>query len=171
MDIPASLKARLQPLRLISFDVDGVLTDGRITYTDDGSETKSFHVRDGSALKLLINSGFDLAILTGRSSPMVERRARELGIRHIHQGLDDKVPALLALASRLGLTRDNLAHVGDDLPDLPLFDHVGCAISVMNGHSAVQARAHYVTRTPGGEGAVSEIAELFLRARDEWPYA
>lgn len=171
MDIPASLKARLRSLKLICFDVDGVLTDGRITYTDDGSETKSFHVRDGSALKLLMNAGIDLAILTGRNSPMVERRARELGIRHIYQGLDDKVPALLALAERLGLNRIDLAHVGDDLPDLPLFEQVGCAISVANGHSAVRARAHYVTRIPGGDGAVSEIAELVLRARDAWPYA
>lgn len=170
MDIPVSLKTRLQSLKLICFDVDGVLTDGRITYTDDGSETKSFHVRDGYALKLLMNSGLDVAILTGRNSRMVERRARELGIRHIYQGLEDKVPALLSLAGRLGLTRDNLAHVGDDLPDLPLFDHVGCAISVVNGHGAVVARAHYVTRIPGGDGAVSEIAELVLRARDEWPY-
>ena len=101
---------------------------------------------------------------------MVERRGRELGIRHIQQGLDDKVPALLALADQLGLSRNNLAHVGDDLPDLPLFDQVGCAFSVPNGHPVVQRKANYVTRIAGGEGVAREIAELMLRARGEWPY-
>ncbi len=165
-----SLIDRARTLELISFDVDGVLTDGRILYTDDGREMKAFHVQDGAAIKLLMAHGIEVALLTGRSSPMVERRALELGIRHLYQGLAEKAPALEALTRELGIPLAHVAHVGDDLPDLELFDRVGLSFSVPNGHPAVTARAHHVTGLPGGEGVAREIAELVLRARGAWPY-
>ncbi len=157
-------------LELISFDVDGVLTDGRIIYTSDGEELKAFNVQDGSALKLLMSHGIEVAILTGRNSPMVARRAEELGIRHLEQGLNDKGPALQSLCERLGIPLTRTAHVGDDLADLVLFELVGFSISVPNGHPGVKARADHVTEARGGEGVARELAELILRARDAWPY-
>lgn len=157
-------------LKLICFDVDGVLTDGRITYSDDGRELKSFNVQDGAALKLLRASGIEVAILTGRESVMVSRRAAELGIEHLYQGLDDKAPALRALGERLDLSLEDAAHVGDDLADLPLFELCGLAISVPNGHPAVIARADHVTECPGGAGVARELAERILKARGTWPY-
>lgn len=164
-------RAALRRLQLISFDVDGVLTDGRITYSDDGRELKSFNVQDGAALKLLMAHGVQVAILTGRDSSMVSRRARELGIVHVHQGLADKVPAFETLISGLGIPTANTAHVGDDLADIALFERAGLAIAVPNAHPAARDRADLVTATAGGEGVARELAEAVLRARDEWPYA
>jgi len=157
-------------LRLISFDVDGVLTDGRIIYTDDGHELKAFNVQDGAAIKLLQARGIEVAFLTGRSSAIVERRAAELGVTQLHQGLASKRPALESLGRDLGIDLAAMAHVGDDLPDLELFAMVGLAISVPNGHPAVIVRADYVTRARGGEGVARELAELILKAREDWPY-
>lgn len=157
-------------LELISFDVDGVLTDGRIIYTDDGHELKAFNVQDGYALKLLMSQGIEVAILTGRNSPMVTRRAEELGIQHLEQGLADKGPALKSLCQRLDIPLTHTAHVGDDLPDLVLFQLVGLSVSVPNGHPSVLAQADHVTEVCGGEGVARELAELILRARNAWPY-
>jgi len=170
MNIPAEILTAAGQIRLISFDVDGVLTDGRIIYTDDGREIKSFNVQDGSALKMLAASGIEIAILTGRRSPMVERRAAELGIHHLEQGLADKAPAFMSLCDRLDIPPEQTAHVGDDLPDLALFELAGLGISVPNGHPVVMAKADYVTATSGGQGVARELAELFLRARNDWPY-
>ena len=169
-NLPPRLLDLAANIELVSFDVDGVLTDGRIVYTDDGREIKAFHVQDGASIKLLMASGIRIALLTGRSSPAVERRAAELGIGHLYQGLNDKVPALEAVTRDLSLSPSQVAHVGDDLPDLPLFEHVGLAISVPNGHPEVRRRADYVTTLRGGEGVAREVAELLLRARGRWPY-
>lgn len=170
MKITERFNERARALELLSLDVDGVLTDGRLIYTDDGRELKAFNVQDGASMKLLLERGIQIAILTGRSSPMVERRARELGIPHLFQGLEHKAPVLERLAAQLHIPLEHMAHVGDDLPDLALFDLVGLTISVPNGHPAVRARADYVTTTPGGEGVARELAELILRARADWPY-
>ncbi len=164
------LRAAAGRIRLLSFDVDGVLTDGRIIYSDDGRELKAFNVQDGSAIKMLAAEGIEIAILTGRDSPMVARRAGELGIRHLAQGLDDKGPAFQSLCEQLGIPLEATAHVGDDLADLVLFDLAGFSISVPNGHPAVRARADYITEAAGGEGVARELAELILRARGSWPY-
>lgn len=161
---------RTRALRLISFDVDGVLTDGRIFYTDDGREMKAFNVQDGASIKLLLSHGIEVAWLTGRSSTMVERRAAELGIAHLHQGLNDKRPALRELADKLNIGFAEMAHVGDDLPDLDLFELVGLSISVPNGHPAVIERADHVTATRGGQGVARELCEFILRARNDWRY-
>lgn len=170
MSSSADLKAAASRIRLLSFDVDGVLTDGRIVYSDDGREIKAFNVQDGTALKMLAGAGIEIAILTGRDSPMVARRAAELGIRHLRQGLVDKAPAFRDLCSGLDIPLAETAHVGDDLADLVLFELAGFAISVPNGHPTVRARADHITDTAGGEGVARELAELILRARGSWPY-
>ncbi len=170
MSVNNALAAAAPSLKLLSFDVDGVLTDGRITYSDDGRELKSFNVQDGAALKLLRSQGIEIAILTGRQSSMVSRRAAELGIEHLFQGLDDKAPALRKLCDDLGVPLEAAAHVGDDLADLPLFDLCGLGISVPNGHPTVIARADHITQTSGGAGVARELAEDILKARGAWPY-
>ncbi|HEX7036828.1 MAG TPA: HAD hydrolase family protein [Pseudomonadales bacterium] len=170
MTFPASILERARGVALVSFDVDGVLTDGRIVYGDDGREIKAFHVQDGSAIKMLQSAGIRVAFITGRSSPVVERRAAELGVAHLVQGAADKARALDGILGELGLALPAAAHVGDDLPDLPLFDRVGLAIGVPNGHPAALARAHWVTRLAGGQGVAREVCELLLRARNQWPY-
>ena len=166
----SGLDEKYRRLELLSFDVDGVLTDGKLLYTDDGREIKAFNVQDGASLKLLRQHGIEIAILTGRRSAMVERRADELGITHVRQGLERKGPALKSLADELRIPLDRMGHVGDDLPDLELFELVGLSISVPNGHPVVQDRADLVTTARGGEGVARELAQLILGARGEWPY-
>lgn len=170
MSFPDSVLERARAIALVSFDVDGVLTDGRIVYSDDGREIKAFHVQDGSAIKMLQAAGITVALITGRSSPVVARRAAELGITHVRQAAGDKAAALDGILGELGLTLAAAAHVGDDLPDLPLFDRVGLAVGVPNGHPSALARVHYVTQLAGGQGVAREVCELLLRARDQWPY-
>ena len=169
-EFPAPVLERAARLALVSFDVDGVLTEGLIVYSERGDEIKAFHVQDGSAIKMLQAEGVQCAIITGRTSAIVRRRADELGIAHVHQGVDDKARVLETLRTRLGIDVDQTAHVGDDLPDLPAFAVVGLAIGVPNGHPAALARTHYVTRTAGGQGVAREVCELLLRARGRWTY-
>lgn len=170
MEFPESLLERARAVSLVSFDVDGVLTDGRIVYSERGDELKFFHVQDGSAIKLMRDAGVEVAFITGRRSELVARRAGELGIRHVHQGVRDKVASMNAIAGELGIAAEAVAHVGDDLPDLALFEAVGLAIGVPNGHPAALARTHYVTELAGGQGVAREVCELVLRAQGRWPY-
>lgn len=165
-----AVRDRAAAVTLVSFDVDGVLTDGQLLYTSSGDEIKAFHVQDGAAIKLLRDSGIEVALITGRRSVMVERRADELGIRHVYQGVADKTLALQTLAGQLHLPLSNFAHVGDDLPDLPLFERVGLAIGVPNGHPVTHSRVHYITTLAGGHGVAREVCELLLRARGSWPF-
>ena len=151
---------------LVIFDVDGVLTDGSIAYTDQGHEIKCFHAQDGSAIKRLQANGIEVALITGRESPMVERRARELGISHLHAGIDNKADAVDRLLETLGLEAGACAYVGDDLPDLAAFERVGLAIAVPNGQPEVRQAAHHVTARPGGAGAASDVCRLILGARE-----
>ncbi len=163
--------ANVTAIKGVVFDVDGVLTDGRIIYSDDGHELKQFHVQDGASLKLLMQHGIEVGIITGRRSPIVSRRARELGIDFIIQGAKSKAQALDDLIRR-GFAASNLAAVGDDMQDIDMFTHssVDLAITVPNAHPGVLARADFITQRAGGEGVVVEIAELILRAQDRWPY-
>jgi len=170
MHFPDSLLERARAVSLVCFDVDGVLTDGRIFYSERGDEIKAFHVQDGHAIKMLQNNDIQVALITGRRSGIVERRASELGIRYVYQGVDDKAAALRELLERLGLPASAAAHVGDDLPDLALFSIVGLAIGVPNGHPTAVAASHYVTQLAGGQGVAREVCELLLRARDRWPH-
>ena len=171
MNFPPAVLERARNVSLVSFDVDGVLTDGRIVYSDRGDELKAFHVQDGSAIKLMLASGIQVAVITGRSSGTVTRRAAELGIGQVFQGVQDKEAVLRKLLDSLALDPAAAAHVGDDLPDLCLFAMVGLAIGVPNGHPSALARAHYVTGLAGGQGVAREVCELLLRARNQWPYA
>ncbi|MEQ8857333.1 MAG: HAD hydrolase family protein [Pseudomonadales bacterium] len=170
MEFPDDVLARARPVQLVSFDVDGVLTDGRIYYSANGDEIKAFHVQDGSAIKLLAEHDVRTAIITGRSSTAVARRATELGVEHVFQGVVDKAATLHRLIDSLSLDGAAVAHVGDDLPDLAAFAMVGLAIGVANGHPSALAHTHYVTGLRGGHGVAREVCELLLRARGRWPY-
>ena len=166
------LYALARSIEGIVLDVDGVLTDGKITYASDGSELKSFHVQDGGSLKLLASQGVAIAIITGRQSNIVEQRAKELGITFVQQGVDSKATSLDQIIDN-GFPAADLCVIGDDLQDLELFNHgaVSLTATVANAHPAVLDRAQFVTRRQGGAGVVVELAELVLRAKDRWPHA
>lgn len=153
---------------MLVLDVDGVLTDGRIVYTDQGEELKAFHVRDGSGLKLWTSRGKRAAIITGRRSPIVERRAAELGIGPVVQGADNKKAAFVEMVRAAGLEMDQVSAIGDDLPDLPLLRRCGLAITVADGCPEAKEDADYVTEARGGCGAVREAIEWILRAQGVW---
>lgn len=163
--IDAALAARARAVRLLTCDVDGVLTDGRIHVDDEGRESKAFHALDGVGLKRLMASGIAVGWITGSSSPSVVHRARVLGVTHLYRGTDDKTPSWEALRAELGLEPAACAHIGDDLPDVPLMLRCGLAATVPHAPGEVKRHAHYVTRLGGGHGAVRELAELILAAR------
>jgi 3-deoxy-D-manno-octulosonate 8-phosphate phosphatase (KDO 8-P phosphatase) len=152
----------LNKIRLFVMDVDGVLTDGRITYDSRGEELKSFDIRDGLGIKLLQRAGLKTAIITGRISPMVERRAAELSIEWVIQGREDKLQALKSLATEVGLDLDEIAYIGDDLPDLSAIQSVGLGIAVADADERVLRAAGLVTKRSGGRGAVREASEWLL---------
>lgn len=168
---PDSVLARARDTRLLILDVDGVLTDGRIFYLQGGGEAKAFNTQDGAALKMLMTTGVATAIITGRRSDIVERRAKELGVTYVFQGADDKAIAFAALCAETGLSGHAMAHVGDDIPDLPLFQRVGMCCTVNTAHPEVIARAHYVASAGAGMGAVAEICQLIMTAQNTWSTA
>ncbi len=172
MTVPApELEARARRVRLLALDVDGVLTDGRIHYTSTGEEMKSFSILDGLGIKLLRRAGVQVAVITARRSPMVDRRVAELGIDHCLQGREDKLEALLELIVPLGITQEDVAYMGDDLPDLRAILSVGLGLTVANASSEVADRAAWRSAARGGEGAVREACEMILRARGDWDEA
>lgn len=152
-------------IKLLAMDVDGILSDGQIIYHSDDTETKAFYVQDGLGLQALRRFGLTLAIITGRNSPMVARRAKELGIEYVIQGRDDKYIALRDLAENLQLDLSQCAYMGDDLPDLKAVREAGLGISVPNGCEQTKAVADFVTQKTGGHGAVREVCELILQAQ------
>ena len=156
---------RARRIRLLVLDVDGVLTDGRLYLSASGEEFKVFHVRDGSGLVAVRRAGIEVAIISGRDCAAVVRRAAELGIRHVRQGVADKGAELDALLGELGFAADETACVGDDTPDAPLLQRAGLAIGVADAHPALLAAAHWVTQAKGGRGAVREVCDLLLSAR------
>lgn len=153
-------------VQLVVFDVDGVFTDGRLYYGAGGEELKVFHVRDGHGIKALLQQGMQVAVISGRSSAAVTRRMQELGIQHVYQGDDDKRPIFEKLLQKLHLSAQQSACVGDDVADLPLMRAAGIAIAVADAQPEVRAHAHYVTTARGGEGAVREVCDLILAARN-----
>ena len=159
---------RCARIEMLVLDVDGVLTDGKIVYTDQGAEIKAFHVRDGSGLKLWTALGKKVGIISGRRSIIVERRARELGIAAVIQGADDKKAALVQMIGPLGLTLDEVCAVGDDIVDVPLLRSCGLAAAVADACPEAKEDADYVTQASGGRGAVREVIELILRAQGRW---
>ncbi|HTN47908.1 MAG TPA: HAD-IIIA family hydrolase [Burkholderiaceae bacterium] len=159
---PAQRAARV---RIVVLDVDGVLTDGRLYYGPQGEAIKVFDVRDGHGVKMLLAHGIDVAIISARSSPIVDRRASELGIGRVLQGRGDKAAAFRELLANAGLQDDDAAFVGDDLPDLPVLRRAGFAITVEDARDEVKEAAHWVAPCPGGRAAVRAAAEFILRAQ------
>ncbi len=159
------LGARARGIRLLTCDVDGVLTDGRIYLADDGREMKAFCALDGVGLKMLAAAGVAIAWITGSNAPAVALRARSLGVSMVVQGAEDKLGSWERLLGELDLAPSACAHIGDDLPDLPVLERCGLALTVPHAPAALLARAHYVTRRDGGHGAVREACDLILGAR------
>lgn len=160
------IMALAKEIKLLILDVDGVLTDGRLYFTPDGQELKVFNTLDGHGIKQLQKSGVAVAIITGRQSPAVEKRARDLGIVHCYQGQENKRIPFEDLIKKLNLPLSEIAYAGDDLPDLPIMKKVGLSIAVANAHITVTQHAHMTTRSRGGEGAVREICDLIMQAQN-----
>ncbi|HQR50334.1 MAG TPA: HAD-IIIA family hydrolase [Methylophilaceae bacterium] len=156
---------RAKRVRLVVFDVDGVMTDGSLYLCDDGQEYKAFNSQDGLGMKLLKASGVDMAIITGRTSNVVVKRAENTGVAHFFQGVEDKLEAFEQLARELGLDHAECAFMGDDVVDLPPMRRCGFAITVPAAPGLVKAHAHYVTSREGGRGAVRDVVEFIMRAQ------
>jgi len=163
--MPVNPETAARAIRLLLLDVDGVLTDGRLYYSNNGEELKAFHIQDGLGIKLLQRQGIEVGIITGRTSALLARRAAELGIQRVIQGREDKSCALDELLANTPLTLEQIAFMGDDLPDLPVMARVGLALTVADCSSTVAERAHWQARRGGGRGAVREAAEFILRAQ------
>jgi 3-deoxy-D-manno-octulosonate 8-phosphate phosphatase (KDO 8-P phosphatase) len=161
----AELLARARAVRLMVFDVDGVMTDGALWYGPRGEALKRFHAHDGHGVKLLAAAGVPCAILSGRRSKAVTRRAAELGIRHVFQGVEDKLAKFLELSRKKKVSVAHIGYMGDELVDLPVLERCGFASAPGEAPEAVRRRVHYVARAPAGGGAVREVCELLLRAR------
>jgi 3-deoxy-D-manno-octulosonate 8-phosphate phosphatase (KDO 8-P phosphatase) len=162
---------RAARVKVMIFDVDGVLTDGSLTYDANGEATKTFYVLDGLGIQLLQRTGVQTAIISARQSPIVVTRARDLGINHVYQGIHDKRVAFAKLLEATGATVEQCGYIGDDVIDLPLLTKVGFAVTVPTGHPEVQHRAHYVTKNPGGRGAVREVCDMVMRAQGTYEKA
>jgi 3-deoxy-D-manno-octulosonate 8-phosphate phosphatase (KDO 8-P phosphatase) len=164
----ASIEAAVEKakkIKLLILDVDGVLTDGKLYFDNDGNEYKSFHARDGHGIKLLRQTGVDVAVISGRKSNMVALRMKNLGIEHVYQGHENKRSAFNEILEKTGLTPDQVAHVGDDLLDLPIMLRVGFAISVKDANFAVKKHADWCTTLTGGHGAVREVCDFIMQAQ------
>jgi 3-deoxy-D-manno-octulosonate 8-phosphate phosphatase (KDO 8-P phosphatase) len=162
---------RARKIRLLMLDVDGVLTDGIISISSGGGEIKSFHVRDGYGIRCLMKSGIQVAFISGRKSGVVEHRARELGIEMVFQGVRDKATVCREIAARTALRKSEIACIGDDLPDLPMFASSGVRVAVADAAGEVLEMADAVTDKRGGHGAVREVCEWILKLQGKWPWA
>ncbi len=158
----------LDGIGILVLDVDGVMTDGRIVYDSEGREIKRFHVRDGQAVKYWLRAGHRAAILSGRSSPILERRAEELGGLALYEDAKKKLPVFEKMLVDFGAEADQVCFIGDDLPDVPVLARVGFAVAVADATPEVRHVAHYVTGRPGGAGAVREAVELILKYQGRW---
>ncbi len=158
-------------VRVMIFDVDGVLTDGKMQYSAEGEALKSFFVHDGLGIQLLHKMGIATAIISARQTPIVTKRAADLGITHVYQGNHDKRITFAQLLADTGVSANACGFIGDDIIDLPLFSRVGFAVSVPNGHPEAIRRADYVTQAHGGAGAVREICDFILRAQNKYDAA
>lgn len=162
------LRAKAQNIRLLGLDVDGVLTSGAITLTPEGNELKSFHAQDGMGLRMLMDAGFEIAIITRRASKTLEQRLKELNITNIYQGQNDKRQALADIRRKQNVAAGHIAFAGDDVPDIGVMREVGLALTVANACYPVPYYAHWQSSRPGGHGAVREMCELLLCAQNIW---
>lgn len=163
--IPAGVRNRAARIELLLLDVDGVLTDGGIIVDDRGVEAKRFDVRDGQGITLLLGTGIEVGFMTARSSKLVARRAKELGVSMVYQAVRDKVVAYDLIKRKTGFHDEQIAYMGDDLGDMPVLHRVGLALTVRNGWSGLRGCVHYVTRADGGHGAVREICDMLLTVK------
>lgn len=152
-------------IKLLVFDVDGVLTDGRLIVGDDGEEYKAFYSKDGLGMKMLQQTGIKIAVITARTSNVVLHRMQSLGIKHIYQGQLEKLPAFEKILTELGLSAAQAAYVGDDVIDLPVMLHAGLAVTVADAHPLVKQHAHWQTPQKGGRGAARDVCELIMQAQ------
>lgn len=164
----APMEEKIGAIRVLMLDVDGVLTDGRIIMDDGGRETKHFDVKDGHGLKMLMRCGIAVVLITGRKSEVVSHRARDLGITEVHQSIWDKAGLFESLVARMNLRPEEVAYIGDDVVDIPLFRRVGFAVAVRDAVPEAKKAAHYVTRKRGGRGAVREVCEIIMKAQNHW---
>jgi YrbI family 3-deoxy-D-manno-octulosonate 8-phosphate phosphatase len=163
-----SLAATCRRIKLLLSDVDGVMTDGGVTYDSAGNETKTFNIRDGLGIRLWQRAGGQFGVVTGRESSIVARRCAELEVTLLRQGVSDKLPVVLAIAQECGLTLNEVAYIGDDLPDLPAIRAVGFGVAVADAAEELLNDADYVTSLSGGRGAVRELVEVILKNSDRW---
>jgi len=155
-------------IKLLCLDVDGVMTDGRITINAQGEEIKTFDVKDGQGLKMLMSSGVEGVIISGRKSPVLAHRAKDLGIDRLYQGVDDKKALCRRLIKEKGLDKDQVCSMGDDLPDLTMFSESGLRIAVADAVKEVRGAADFITKSRGGRGAVREACEWLLKCQGNW---
>lgn len=165
MELNDEVRARAARVRLAIFDVDGVLTDGGLYLSDEGREYKAFHSRDGHGMKMLLDSGVEIAIITGRESGVVRHRMADLGVRHVRQGRLDKAAAYRELLDELRVETGATAFVGDDVVDIPVMRLAGLAVAVADAHPLAVRNAHWVTAEAGGRGAAREVCELIMGAQ------
>ncbi|MEE9542157.1 MAG: HAD-IIIA family hydrolase [Thermodesulfobacteriota bacterium] len=168
VDLDSAAVEKIKRVKLLILDVDGVLTDGSINYTDDGREIKSFNVKDGHGIKLLMRSGVGVALVTARESEAVAIRAKDLGVEDLFQGQKEKVGAFEAILEKRGVSAEETAYVGDDLIDLPVLRITGFSVAVSNAVAEVREAVDYVTKLDGGRGAVREITDLICRVQGTW---
>ncbi|MFT3857712.1 MAG: HAD hydrolase family protein [Aquabacterium sp.] len=168
LTFPASLRTQARDIRAAIFDVDGVLTDGTIYISEAGETLKAFHALDGHGLKLLAMGGITPIVITGRDSPAVRRRLKDLGLTHAMFGVHDKLAAAQPLMAQLGVSWNEMAVMGDDWPDLPLLTRAGLAVAPANAHAEVKAIAHHVSALQGGQGAARECCDLLLWATGQY---
>ncbi len=154
-------------IRLVAFDIDGVFTDGRFYLSNDGVESKAFSTQDGYGIRRLLDAGVAVAVISGRKSAAVEQRMLELGVRHVVQGCSDKIAAFDKITAELNITAAECAYVGDDIPDLPLLKKAGTSIAVANAVAQLHRECDYVTQASGGFGAVREVCDMILAARQQ----
>lgn len=160
---------KAKKIKLLILDVDGVMTDGRIVMNDLGQEIKFFNVKDGHGIRLLLKAGIDVAIITGRESETVRRRAADLGIPIVYQGIKDKESVCKKIMEEKRLEKEQVCCMGDDLPDIPMLNCAGLPVAVADATYETRKSAVYITKAPGGYGAVREICEIILKAKDVWP--
>ena len=162
---PAAVKARAKKIRCVFLDIDGVMTDCKLYLGPDGMELKAVDVKDGLGIKLLMKHGIEVAVISGRPSPAMQKRLESLGLRHIYLNTEEKIPAYEAVKKALKLSDAQCAHMGDDVPDLPLFERAGLALAVADAHPRALKAAHWISRRVGGNGAIREASDMILAAQ------
>lgn len=168
MNIPDHLAEKAKKIKLLILDVDGVLTDNRLFYGDNGVEYKTFFTRDGHGMVMLQKSDVEIGIITGRKSQLVTNRMKDLKVKHVFQGVPDKLPTFNKLVSDLGLELDEIAYVGDDILDLPILMRIGFSVAPSDADVEVKPRVDYVSQHPGGRGCVREVCEIIMRSQGSW---